>query len=346
MQVIELSERYKSFLLVILLFLSFFGKAIFAQEYPDKNVHNLLIQGIDHIIKQEYSEAQIIFAKLDKNYPDLPLGNIYFSALKIAKSVDYGEPFLEQEIEDHFLKAEQQCKILLKKKNNDLWNNYFYALLKGYTAYFRALKRNYISAFSNGLSALNHYEKCLDIDSSFFESYIALGTYKYWKSEKTGWIPFVSEEQELGIKYLEKSLNHPSYNYHLGVNSLIWIYLNEDRDNDAIRLSERALKAYPQSRLFKMGLAAAVQRKNNLKALTLYKEVLNSVKQLNIKTRYNEITLKHKIAMIYNELGDKKQALEYCDDILRISGLSEFETDKLEKRLERVKKLKKELSDT
>jgi|GEM_PF-330646 len=330
---------------IVLTFLFFIPDKIFlAQQYPDEGIHLALKEGIKNIIDQDYHNAELIFARLKKNNSGLPLGDIYLAAVKISKSVDYGQPYDNAAINDHFNRAEKICKALLKKNKEDKWNNYFYALLTGYSAYFQAIQRNYVSAFSDGLTSKNHFEKCLASDSLFIEAYLALGTYKYWKSEKADWIPFVSDERETGIKYLEKSIRNPSYNYHLGINSLIWIYLNDDQVDKAIAIAEKVLTAHPNSRLFKRTLAYAYQRKDKSKSIVLFKDILNSVMQLPTNNHYNEIVLKHKIAMLYAETGQEQNALEYCNEILRISNLTPFTLERLGNRMERVRKLQKELS--
>jgi uncharacterized protein HemY len=70
---------------------------------------------------------------------------------------------------------------------------------------------------------------------------------------------------------------------------------------------------------------------------------LNSYPVLKNGNYKNEITLKHIIAQQYLKLGDKKNALKYCDDILSIKNIPEKTAEELANRLERVKSLKKEI---
>lgn len=347
MQVTERSVHYK-FKITLFLFV-FWGyfSSTFGQQFPDRTIHSQLSDGINKIIDQDYTGAEQVFARMVKKHPDLPAGNIYLAAVKIARSVDYGEPFNQTAIQDRLDRAEEQCKMLLKKDDKDVWHNYFYALLKGYSAYYNALKKDYISAFANGVNSISYFEKCLQADSSFYESYLALGTYKYWKSEKTEfleWLPFITDERETGIKFLETTLQHKSYNSHIGIYSLVWIYLNNKQPDKAISLAEKALSNHPNSRFFKWTLAAAYERKDKHKAISVYRDILNSILQLPVNNRYNEIVLKHKIAMLHHDLGENRKALEYCNEILRITGLTEYTLDRLENRLERVQNLQKELT--
>jgi tetratricopeptide (TPR) repeat protein len=128
------------------------------------------------------------------------------------------------------------------------------------------------------------------------------------------------------------------------VNSLIWIYIDQKKYEQAIRVAQNALKEFPKSRTFKWGMARAYEEKNPLKAIELYKEILNSYPDIKSGNYINEITLKHIIAQQYSRLGDKKEAIKYCDEILSMKNIPEKTLDDLNERLERVKELKKELT--
>ncbi|MGE5681029.1 MAG: tetratricopeptide repeat protein [Bacillota bacterium] len=339
-----LLERYRFILL--LCFLICCNNNTKAQQYPNSKVDQLLKSGIDDIISQDYSEAEKKFNHLKDWFPELPLGNIYLAALKISIAVDTGDPFDEEYITSKLSEAERESNKLIEKNEKDPWSQYFYALSKGYLAYYNALNKNYITAFSNGLSSITHFEKCLQSDSSFYEGYIAIGTYKYWKTEKTrflSWVPFVKNEKELGIRLLKTAVDKSSYNRYLAANSLIWIYINENQSRMAIQEAEKALKKSPESRFFKWALARAYQDIDKKRAIGIYKELLDSYLANKNNNHYNEIVLKHKIAMLYHEIGENKNALKLCNEILEINSLSGNIMDKLDQRLARVKKLKKEL---
>lgn len=119
---------------------------------------------------------------------------------------------------------------LLKSDPHYIWNHYFLALTEGYIAYYDALRESWLQAFSTGLSSVSGFEDCLEIDENFYESLIAIGSFKFWKSNKTefiNWLPFIDDEKELGIKYLQKAIKSSGYNSHLAIHSLIWIYIDQ-----------------------------------------------------------------------------------------------------------------------
>jgi tetratricopeptide (TPR) repeat protein len=314
-----------------------------AQIFPEENVHNLLSEGIDNIITQDYQKARLNFEKLDLEYKNLPLGKIFLAAVNIAETIDYGKEFDDETINNLLEEAESISDSLLTNDDEDLWNNYFMALATGYLAYYKTIKESYISTITNGIISLEHFRKCLEIDSLFYDSYIAFGTYAYWKSlnsESLDWIPFLSDERSEGIKLLYTAINNFSYNRYLGINSLIWIYIDMNDYQKAINLAEKVIEQYPETRYFRWGLSRAYEDVDPTRAIEEYSNILNSILNIDENNHYNEIILKHKIAMLYDKLEKYDSALKYCNEIKTLSDLSDRVKEKLRDRFIRVEKLK------
>ena len=103
-------------------------------------------------------------------------------------------------------------------------------MTEGYIAYYDALRESWLQAFSTGLSSVSAFENCLEIDKNFYEAMIAIGSYKFWKSKKMefiSWLPFIDDEKELGINYLQNAVKYSGYNSHLAIHSLVWIYIEQ-----------------------------------------------------------------------------------------------------------------------
>ena len=318
-----------------------------AQTYPDARVDSFIRTGIGHIVNQEYTSAAEIFNLLNEEYSHLPLGKIYLAANKIAEAYDYAKDFDEKYILKNLESAKEQSEELVDQDNDNIWYHYFYALAEGYISYYDAIEGSWFSALSTGINSISKFEEILIEDKNFYEAYIAIGTFEYWKSRKLefmDWLPFASDSKNIGIDRLIRAIDSSSYNSHLAINSLIWIYIDQKKYDDAIKVAEKALSEFPKSRTFKWGLARGYEEKNPLRAIELYLDILHSYPD-SLKENYkNEITLKHLIAQQYAKLGKKEKAIQYCDEILSMKNIPKKTLDDLSERLERVKSLKKELS--
>jgi len=332
---------YLSFIIFFILF-----NVTFAQDFPDQRVDSLLKSGIMNVVNQEYTEANKYFKKLASEYPELPLGKIYLAANKIAEAYDYKKEYDSDFIESNLEEAREHAEELLSTDEDSLWFNYYYALAEGYTSYYDAIRDNWLSALSTGMNSISAFGNCINIDNNFYEAYIAIGTYEYWMSRKTEFLegmPFYEDETEIGIEKLRTAIQSASYNSHLAVNSLIWIYIDQKDFNTAIEIGRNAANEFPDSRYFKWGLARAYEDVNTDSSIQLYYDLLESFRQEKDQNRINEIVLKHIIAQQYFKTGKKEKALILCDEILSVSDLNEYEFSMLEERLDRVKEFKNTL---
>jgi len=332
--------RYK-FILTILLF----PVITFPQKFPDTEIDSLLTLGISQIVNQNYGNANKTFNVLDSLHPELPLGKTYKAALLIAKSTDYAEKYNVKRINKLLDSAKVRCEALLNSNEADVWNNYFMALTLGYKAYFRILTDNYIDAFLDGYRSVQYFERCKDIEPDFYESYLAIGTYKYWKSAKASslnWLPFFTDNRKEGIKLLEEAVRNSSYNKYLALNSLIWIYINEKNDEKAIEVAEQALKDFPGSRFFMWGLARAYEDVDIDKAINIFYRIRKSLQAESHLSNINNVILLHKIAMLNHKTGNLSESLKLLTEIENIK-LNGEEKERLENRLRRVKQLKNEI---
>jgi len=343
MQETEHLVLYKELSFVFILIIS--SSISFSQVYPNREVDSLLKKGISEIIRQNYDSAKTDFKNLDEKFPQLPLGKIYLAADKIAQAYDYGIPFDKKFILKNLNDAIDQSKSLIEKSSNNVWHIYFLALSQGYYAYYEALNKNWISALNEGLNSISNFNKCLFLDSTFYEADLAIGTFKYWKSRKTEilkFLPVFKNEEAEGIELLKIAINNSSYNKYLAMNSLIWIYIEQKKFSKAKYLAEYALNEFPESRLFKWGLARCYEEDSTSKAIEVYFDILKSY---NGKSLYNYILINHIIAQQYYKIGKDKEALRLCNKILSIENIPKDLEDKLSKRIERVKILKRKLQE-
>lgn len=334
------------FKILVLVPVAFAYSFIYSQSYPNGRVDSLLKAGISQIINQDYSGAAVFINSLNKEFPHLPLGKIYLAAIKIAEAYDYAEEFDDQFIVTNLESAKQQSEDLFEKNPDDIWYRYFYALSEGYLAYYDAINGSWLSAVSTGVNSISEFEKILGQDKKFYEAYIAIGTFEYWKSRKMefiDWMPFTSDSRKNGIERLRIAIDSSSYNSYLAINSLIWIYIDQKDFDAAIRTAGNALIKYPGSRSFKWGMARAFEEIEPRTAIKLYAEILDSYPKWKKSNRINEITLKHLIAQQYVKLGDEKTALGLCNEILNTKDLSGYAREVLENRLERVEQLRNDL---
>lgn len=340
MQVTGFSVRYSLFVFFLL------SSLLAAQKHPNKEVDSLFSTGINQILLQEYENARSTFKSLIVKYPELPLGDILYAGAIATEEFDFKAEFSEDKIDSLFDAGLEKSEELLDKNENYIWYIYYTALTKGYNAYFRGLKEDYIYSFTEGYRAIQYYRKCLEIDSTFYEAYISIGSYLYWSSVKTesiSWLPFITDEKEKGIQMLQDALEKTSYHKYSAAYSLIWIYIEEKEYEKAIAISDKMLALYPGNRLFLEAAASAYQRVDLEISLTLHEELLNSYLKIGRNIDFHKINNWNVISDIYFKMKKYDTAIEYCDKVLKLFNELQSVNSKLEGIAERVEKRKEKI---
>ena len=335
------TERLVLYKILLFFFLiSVFSIAVSAQNFLPAQTDSLITNGMNSIILQNYDDAENYFNELDSLDKIDPLGKIYLTVVSISKSFDLGEEYKWDYISNLLEEAKKIAEENCDQKPKSVLRLYTLALAEGYYAYVKGLESNWISAISNGYNAIKNFERCVMMDSTFYEAYTAIGTFKYWKSKKGSFLPMISDERDLGVKYLELAVVKSRHSNYLAVNSLLWIYIDKKEFQKTINLANEILSKYPQGRLFKWALARAYESIDMHKSISVYKQILNDYESIRSLNGYQKIVLLHLIAQLENRLGNKKAALDLCNVILNMKNLSEFVLDELDNRLDRVKSLR------
>lgn len=290
----------------------------------------------------DYENSFKKFQILSSDYGHLPLGKIMLAANEIFYAYDYQVPYNEKKILRLLEEAEEHSHRLLRKDKGNKWNRYYLSLAEGYKTLYEGLTRDWLNMIYDGISCISNYNSILEIDPVFYEAYIAIGAFKFWRSENIKylqWLPFINDERQEGIRLLKLSVNQNSYHDFIGMDVLFWIYIRRGENEKAGTIAEESLRKYPGNRLFKMNLARYYETTDRRKAIRLYEDVLSLYDRKNHSNRVNEVLIKTKIAVSYFELGEMKKVLEITQPILGIKDFSEHESTALSGRLERLKKI-------
>ena len=171
-----------------------------AQWKFDSLIHPLVVSGIDCILKQEYNRADSIFNVVSNRYPDNPVGYLYRAAVMQAYNIDFDVPIEHGKFDSLLLGGRNTAeKISLP------WSAYSLGMADGYDAYERVENGDWFGGVRKGMSSASKFEEIIEKDSSFYDAYVGIGTYYYWRSRKTEflhWLPFVKDDRALGIRLL------------------------------------------------------------------------------------------------------------------------------------------------
>ena len=317
-----------------------------AQTHPNPEIHQLVTSGIDYLINQDFHKARVTFSTLQKKYPQNPLGKIFLAATELYIAYDNQSPLDDSKILDWLNDAIAMSEHLLETDKNNVWYNYYKGLAEGNKANLFLSSDSWFSGATTSYTSKQYFDRCIAIDSTFYDAYVSLGIFKYWTGEKTeilSWLPFLKDERNEGLKILLSAISKKSYHSYLAVHNVVWIYLKRNDFRHAKEALEPMLKKYPNSRFFKWDLAKIYEETDRVKAIEVYWEIYNSFDKSFVKNRVNDISLKFILAKNYFALGDSKTAAKLLTEIPNENQLTSFEIEKLGSRVDRIRALRSEM---
>lgn len=316
----------------------------FAQghDFTESTTDSLIQAGIEFSIQHNYYQAESMFEQLIKNYPDRPIGYFFMAATIQSKMMDYESDQWSQDFHRYIQLAIYHAKNKkLEQDENDPWNLFYHGSALCYLAFFEGKNGDYFKAINHGLSGISILKKIVDRHPDFYDAYFGIGSYYYWRSQKTrfiNWLPLISDKREEGIERIQQAVEKGTYTQYAAINELIWILLDSDRAEDAYGWALKGLEKFPQSRFFLWGAAkSAFAAEDYSNAVFHFQELLKSIVNAPFDNYYNEFICRVKLAQCYNKLS-KHNEMSFQIEILKSLPVSAKTEDKL-------KKSKKELSE-
>jgi tetratricopeptide (TPR) repeat protein len=167
---------------------------------------------------------------------------------------------------------------------------------------------NILGALRHGLAARSAYTKGYDIDPRFHDIALGLGSYRYWKSVKTAainWTPLFKNERQAGIDLLRLAADSAEISADAAKSALIWVYINEKRYIEAIRLARQMRREYPDGLTFLWALGEAYRKFGDVRgAAHIYEEILDRL-QTKPGNYYNIIEAADYLCQCYRQTADE-----------------------------------------
>ena len=213
---------------------------------------------------------------------------------------------------------------------------FYYGASLAYKSFQLSREGKYLAGIRLATKAIHMLENVLEKDSTYYDAYLGLGSYKYWRSYLTRhftWLPFFSDQREEGIYLIQQAYEHSRFSKWAALSNLAWIYIQEERYEEAIECAEAGLKHFPESRFFLWPHGDALYYHGDYeKALHTYNALLSSLTAEQINNRYNEVVLHLKIAQCHVHLQNTILAQQHAQRVLQIDTEPDIEKRLKDKR--------------
>lgn len=288
----------------------------FDPSYPPAK--DLILEGIEKTILCDFDDAKKIYDGLIEDYPDEPVGYFYMAAVIQSQMLDEENFNYKQEFEEFIKKCIKKSKNLQVERTDDPWLFFYEGSAYLYQSFLKSKLNDWWGAYRDAGKGVNRLEKSLELDSTFYDAYLGIGSYKYWKSTKIkflDWLPFITDEREQGIKLIIKAIERGEFVSLIGRDQLAWILIDANRLEEAKRYAIKNHELFPDSRFFQWTLNKVYyQNKEWDKAYYGYDSLLQDIKNIQNNNHYNEVACLLRMAEIHYETGQ----LEKADSLISV----------------------------
>jgi tetratricopeptide (TPR) repeat protein len=203
-------------------------------------------------------------------------------------SKDAVNPDEEKRLRDTVAMAMAKAGTILKKNPNDVHALYALGISNATLASFEStIKRSYFAAHGKAKTARDLHQRVLNLDPTFDDARMSIGTYDYVIGVLPGFLRFLlapfgirSEGKEAGIRQLETAAAKGKMNSTDARMVLTVVYNREKKYDEALRLINELHAKYPRNFLFEMAKAAVYEKmKQGDQAVRVYEEVLEKVQR-------------------------------------------------------------------
>lgn len=311
-------------------------------------IKDRIFRGIELTIENEFEAATEIYRGLVAEYPDEPVGYFYLAAVLQSQMLDEEDYSHQTRFEDWINKCLQKAKERQKDRHVDPWLLFYEGNAYLYQSFLKSKLGNWWGAYRDARKGAGRLQEVLELDSAFYDAYLGIGSYKYWKSARMKlirWLPFVPDEREAGIRMVKEAIDKGEYVELIGRDQLVWILLDAGRLQEAKRYARENHQRYPRSRFFLWTLVEVLYRSGEWEeAYQKYGRLLNEVRQIPNNNHYNEIECLLKMADIDYNRGNRAHADSLIGELFALQLQPEIR-ERARSRLERALKLKLEYSE-
>jgi len=318
---------------------------LYAVSPTNPDIKRKILEGVELTILNEFSQAERIYSTFIDQYPEEPFGYFYVAAVIQAEMLDAEDYNRIMEFEKNIELCVRKAESKKKDRPNDPWPLFYEGSAYLYKSYMQGKEKKWWPAYRSAKKGAGRLESILEFDSTFYDAFLGIGSFKYWKSSKTKflqWLPFIKDEIDIGIKMIKVAIESGQFVKLIARDQLAWIFLDSGEYEKAKKYAGENMRLYPQSRFFQWTMLEVFYRAGDKEqALVMSQRMLGNLRMLPHNNRYNEINCLLRMAEIQYDSQNYEEARIYSHEILSLV-LDEQIRERAKKKLKRALEIRQD----
>ena len=274
-----------------------------------------------HVLKGDYIGAEKAMDSFIGEHPDEPAGPLLKAAVLQYACTDY-ENFSREE---EFLSLLDEAVKLAGGKSDegedDLWALYYMAAADGLRGVWSVTSGSLLRGIIRGRSGAKGMERIVEADSTFFDAYLMLGSYRFWRNvalRRISWLPFIEAEINGGLDDARLAIKRGRLTGPLSNTVLLEMLLDQD-PGEAVSCGERLIADFPGCRLFAWQLGEAYKKLGRYDdAVSVFTGIAESMEKDEGDDGSGELRCWWKLAVLSKTVGNTDECVFYCRKVITL----------------------------
>ncbi len=312
----------KSILVSCIVFAISCGTVLAETAVRDSSVKNIA----QSIARHDFSGALVEAKKLRDAEPENPLGYFLVGTVYQTASEESRNDEFSDSISENLDTAIDMAEELMESDPDNPNRGFIAGAGRGYRALHRAFHGNWWGAFQDGLKAGNRFDRALELDSTFYDAYLGLGAYDYYRTVKARaflWLPFVSDKRDTGIAQVKIAIAKGVLAQANARESLLRIYYEEKQYDDAVSLGDSLLELNPGNLYARYFMTTSlIELEEFPRAWACIDSIENGWKNSAFYDSLGAMEGDYLKAVWHDRRGEYEETLEALDRIIKKRGLA------------------------
>jgi tetratricopeptide (TPR) repeat protein len=306
--------------MIIALFLSI------ACDVNPPEVEEKIRTGLEYAYIEQFDSAGMYFGEVMRDHPENPAGYFMNAALLQLKMMDECRFDDEERYFDLMRRAIKHAEIILEDGDNS-WARFYLANAYVYQAVYKGYRKDYFETFKLGVKGGRMMQDLMKNDSTFYDAYLAVGTFEYFWARATKYMPFLNlagGDVAGAIAKLYVAAQKSIYSGPTARNSLVFIYAEEGEYEKAAAIIDSLLAQYPTSRTFLWNKAELEFKRENYRiAAAIYEDLFCHYDMQNEKNYANLAQCRLYVGKCFAALSDKDEARRNLKEVIKFKEFSD-----------------------